>query len=98
MIVLECVNSLLITLRTPSTMIALSRFTAATTNIRSPMNTCTIVAFKIKGTAREIYILSYISLQWGFSLYTPRVGIQGKSLQVKPLKESRDRTPHSKHY
>ena len=55
---------------------------------------CTIVASKIKGTAREIYH-QYIFLQWEFSLYTHRVGIQGKSLQVKPLK---DLTPHSKQY
>ena len=31
----------------------------------------------------------------GGSLYTPRVGIQGKSLQVKPLKVSHESTPHS---
>ena len=35
---------------------------------------CTIVASKIKGTLQ------------GKSLYTPQVGIQGKSLQVKPLR------------
>ena len=59
------------------------------------MGFCTIAASKIKGTAREIYRIFYISLQWGFSLYTHRVCIQRKSLQVKPLKESHASTPHS---
>ena len=46
-----------------------------------PRYLCTIAVSKIKGTAREIYRI-IISLQWGFSLYTHRVCIQGKSLRV----------------